>query len=108
MTALVITSSRRRLTVSSPVLLPKKKVLDRRVFLSADLWAELSEAAEFHQAVFSAMGADETVSRNDVVAAFLQWAVVAYWEDKGGKPTSKADAETKAKRHAEQLAKALK
>jgi hypothetical protein len=86
-----------------PTLMPKKKREERRVFLEPELWTELSEAAEFHTEVFKAMGEDETASRNDIIEAFLRWAVASYWEDKGGKPTSDADRARKASKHAEGL-----
>lgn len=92
----------------APTLLPKRKREERRVFLEPELWRELDHIAEFHTEVFSAMGADEKVSRNDVIAAFLQWAVDAYWQERGGRPTSDRDRTEKVRRHAEQLKRELK
>jgi hypothetical protein len=92
----------------SPKLLPKKKTLDKRVFLEPKLWDEMTEVAEFHTLVFEAMGASEKVSRNDIIAAFLRWAVDSYWEDKGGVPSTKDERTRKARAYAERLAKEAK
>jgi hypothetical protein len=88
---------------SSPRLLPRKKPVDRKVFLEEDLWKELSDAAEFHTKVFEELGSDEKVSRNDIIDTFLRWALDAYWDDKGGKPKNATDGAAKVKRHAEKL-----
>jgi hypothetical protein len=89
----------------SPTLLPKQKREERRVFLPPKQWEELSEVAEFHSAVFEVLGADEKVSRNDIIESFLRWAVDAYWEDKGGKPGSEKERAEKIKRAADGLRK---
>lgn len=91
-----------------PDLDPTSKRLERRVFLEADLWERLTNCSEFHQRVFDHLGVKETVSRNDIIASFLDWAEQAYWDDKGGKPTSKTDFEAKAKRHAEKKRQQMK
>lgn len=91
--------------LSGPKLFPKKDRVSRQVFLSEEMWRELSEAAEFHSDVFEAMGAKETVSRNDLIDGFLRWALDAYWEDKGGRPTTEDEWGRKVKRHAELLKK---
>jgi hypothetical protein len=89
--------------VSGPKLLPKKKTISRQVFLEPEMWAELSDAANFHSEVFEVMGAGEKVSRNDVIASFLRWALDSYWEDKGGRPTTVKDRQAKVDRHAAAL-----
>lgn len=86
---------------SGPVLVPKKKTIARSVYLEPATWLELAEAAEFQTAVFEALGHEEKVSRNDVIDAFISWALKAYWDDKGGRPTTKAERAEKARRHAE-------
>lgn len=91
--------------MSSPDLLPKKQRGVRRVFLEPEFWEELTEVAQFHSMVFKEMGSKEKVSRNDVIGAFLRWAVDTYWNDKGGKPTETKDRLEKARRHAEKLKK---
>lgn len=106
LTGLSIRPPKKRPVVSGPKLLPKKRAIARNVYLAPEMWAELDEAADFHGAVFEAMGADEKVSRNDVIDAFLRWALDAYWEDKGGRPGSANELQAKAKRHADALKKA--
>jgi hypothetical protein len=90
-------------SVSGPKLLPAKKAEARQVFATKEMWAELTEAAEFHEDVFEALASDEKVSRNTIVVAFLGWALEEYWADKGGKPGSKAEWAEKVKRHAQAL-----
>lgn len=87
--------------VPGPTLVPRKKTIARSVYLEPSMWQELAEAAEFQSAVFEALGHEEKVSRNDVIDAFLRWALDSYWEDKGGRPTSKTDRTEKARRNAE-------
>jgi hypothetical protein len=94
--------------MSGPTLFPAKKREERRVFLEPIRWEELSEVAEFHSLVFKEMGADERVSRNDIIDAFLKWATESYWDDKGGKPVTASDRLEKAKRHAKKLAEQSK
>lgn len=86
-----------------PTLMPKTKREERRVFLAPEFWAELTEVAEFHTEVFKAMEENETVSRNDIIEAFLRWAVDSYWEDKGGSPTGQGDRAKKVEAYAERL-----
>src|SRR3954468_3121175 len=94
---LILPADKRSSVNQPPLLLPKRKRQERRVFLDIELWAAMDEVAEFHQAVFKEMGADESVSRNDMISAFLEWAASSYWEDKGGRPASKADLHEKVK-----------
>lgn len=89
--------------LSGPKLLPKKATVSRQVFLPEKMWEELKEAARFHGDAFKHLGSTEGVSRNDLIDAFLQWALDAYWDDKGGRPTSKEDWDKKAERHAQAL-----
>ncbi len=89
----------------SPTLLPQDNRDPRQVFLSPEMWEELTEAAKFHTLVFEKMGADEKVSRNDLIDSFLKWALDAYWEDKGGKPKSDAEKVARATVAAEKLKK---
>jgi hypothetical protein len=91
------------LAVKGPKLLPSRRAISRQVVADEALWAQLGEAAEFHGDVFKAMDADEKVSRNDIVVSFLEWALQEYWDDKGGKPTSKTEWAEKVKKHAETL-----
>lgn len=98
-------TTKRKLVTQAPTLLPKKKRDERRVFLLPEVWAQLDEAQDFHQAVFDALGAAEKVSRNDMIESFVKWAVDAYWEDKGGRPQDKKDFAEKVRRHAEKLQK---
>jgi hypothetical protein len=87
-----------------PLLLPKKKRnVHRQVFLPPQFWEELSEVADFHSDAFAAMGADERVSRNDIIESFLRAEVALYWEDVGGKPTTPADKAKKVQKLAEIL-----
>lgn len=95
-------------TVSSPKLLPRKRPVDKKVFLEEELWLELADAARFHTQVFTEMGSEETVSRNDLIDVFLRWALKEYWEDKGGKPVTDKERADKAKRYAQKLQSAEK
>lgn len=91
--------------MSSPKLLPKKRPVDKKVFLEEELWEELANAARFHTQAFKEMGSTETVSRNDLIALFLGWALDEFWEEKGGKPAPDSDAwQVKAKSFAKRLA----
>lgn len=103
MLAYVVPRKRKRLVPPSPVLLPKKKRQEIRVFLDKGLVGELDRVTEFHGDVFEALKAEEKVARNDIIAAFLQWAIDAYWEDKGGNPTSERDWAEKVKRASDVL-----
>lgn len=86
-------------------LLPKQKPVDRKVFLDADLWERLSKIAEFHTEVFSALNAKETVSRNDIIAAFLDEGAREYWKRVGGEPErGTRDWQSKVKEFAVALA----
>jgi predicted ArsR family transcriptional regulator len=88
-----------------PTLLPKEKREERRVFLPKKLWKALDECAEFHQAAFDLLDAKESVSRNDLIDAFMRWAIDAYWEQHGGRPTGEKDRAEKVKRFAESMRK---
>lgn len=69
-----------------PTLLPQALRPDKRVFLPAEMWEELSRAAAFHEEAFKKMGRDEAVSRNRIIENFLEWALETYWDGKGGEP----------------------
>lgn len=73
------------------------------VFLSEEMWADLTEAARFHTAAFEASGQAERVSRNDLIEDSLTWALAAYWADKGGKPATKTEFAERAKAFGERL-----
>ncbi len=89
----------------SPTLLPQDNRDPRQVFLASEMWEELTEAAKFHTLVFEKMGADEKVSRNDLIDSFLKWALEAYWDDKGGKPKTDAERTARAVAAADKLLK---
>jgi hypothetical protein len=86
-----------------PTLLPKEKREERRVFLPRQLWKDLDECAAFHQAAFDELDAKESVSRNDLIQAFMSWARDAYWEQVGGRPKDKKEWGEKVKRFAESM-----
>lgn len=92
-------------TLTGPKLVPKTKLLPVKTYLEPDLPEQLDDAAAFHTEVFKAMGETEKVSRTDILNAFLKWALDAYWQEKGGRPTSAKDRADKAKKHAEALKK---
>lgn len=94
--------------VSGPKLPTPKATVSRSVFLTEEAWDELADAARFHSETFKRLGSKEGVSRNDMIDAFLEWALGSYWEDKGGRPTSEEDWERKLVRHADALKKAQK
>lgn len=73
------------------------------VFLTQEMWDELTEAARFHTAAFAASGLAERVSRNDLIEDSLIWAIAAYWADKGGKPVTKTEFTERAKAFGERL-----
>lgn len=75
----------------------------RTVYLPKEFWEELTEVADFHEHVFGVLGAKAAVSRNDMIEAFLRWALDAYWEDLGGKPGSSKDRDAKAAKKAETI-----
>ena len=101
--------TRKRLLVKSPTLLPKEKPAGkkpRQVFLEPSFWAELSEAADFHSAVFQVMDPkNESVSRNDLVENFLRWALDVYWQNVGGRPGTDSEKQVRAAAYAAALKK---
>jgi hypothetical protein len=101
---LLMPSTRRAPVLSGPQLIPKPRV-SRQVFLAREQWAGLKETAKFHAAVFKELQSNEGLTRNDLIEWFLEWAEGAYWEQIGGRPTSKEDWEAKVKKHADQLRK---
>lgn len=86
-----------------PRVRPTKKPIDKRVFLEESLWDDLTEMAQWHTDLFKGAGVDETVSRNDIIAEFLAWAVSQYWISIGGKPSDEKDRLAKLKREIEKL-----
>lgn len=92
---------------SAPGPRPKEMRIDKRVFLFRDLWERLSEVAEFHSDTFKAADRAESVSRNDIIEDFLEWAEERYWADKGGKPVSDSDRAKKLEAFAERLKKEM-
>lgn len=98
-------ASKKSPLVSGPTLLPKKATVSRQVFLTEQMWNELKETARFHGDVFKLLGSTEGVTRNDLIDAFLRWALDSYWEEKGGMPTSKDDWDKKVQRHSDALRK---
>lgn len=90
-----------------PTLLPPEKKetrIARNVFLWAKFWDELSTAAEFQTDAWHEIDPkNPSVSRNDLIEGFLDWALDVYWESKGGKPKDKAEWKAKAKAEAERL-----
>ena len=89
--------------IDAPHVRPKRKLIRKPVFLSQETWAALDECAEFEGEVFKAAKADQKVSRNDVIAAFLDWAIRMYWEGHNGKPESAVDRAAKVKRGVERI-----
>ncbi len=88
----------------SPQVQRRRRVLKRLpLFLSVDLWKELSYAASFATRVFQLTGSPETVSRNGWIEDALIWALAAYWKDKGGKPSSTTEFERRAAQAATKL-----
>lgn len=93
-----------RPTTTVPQVKRRKRTTQRLpLFLPKELWQELSYAAEFATTAFKLTGQPETVSRNDFIEDSLLWALAAYWQDKGGKPATKAEFEQRAKAYAEKL-----
>jgi hypothetical protein len=88
-------------------MLPKAEKEERRVFGPKELWDDLTETAEFHTDAFKEIGASETVSRNDLIIAFLKWADKAFWDDKGGRPKNPVERKKKLVAFAEDLKKEL-
>lgn len=85
----------------------RRRKSDRKrmpIFLPAEIWKELSYAAEFATKGFEYSGKPETVSRNDFIEDAIGWALAAYWEDKGGRPTSAKQFEERAKAHGARVA----
>lgn len=84
--------------LQGPVIRPKRKKEERRVFLEPELWTALTRAATFHEKVFGelhrlkGLKADDAqkLSRNDIIEGFLEWALAEYWNDKGGEPPEAA------------------
>lgn len=92
----------RRKPVTGPIRPPKNRP-DKKVFLEAELWARLADAAVFHEEVYALLGKDEATSRNDIIEWWLDWAEEQFWKDLGGRPTSKSDRAAKAEKYAAKL-----
>lgn len=90
---------------SSPSVPKKKKPLARPVYMDEEDWKDLDDCARFHEAMFRYQGEEQSVSRNDVIVAFLTWARKAFWAEKGGKPKTEKDLQERARQHVERLAK---
>lgn len=90
-----------------PKMLPRTKPIDRKVYLDAERWAQLMDAARFQTEAFAAAGSTESVSRNDIVDFLLGWALDAFWEGKGGKPLSVEDRAKKVEAEAARIRKEI-
>lgn len=78
----------------------------RQVFLERSVWAELKDAAKFHTETFRLMNpAAASVSRNEIVENFVNWALGVYWTRVGGKPKNAAERGEKMKTLAVELRK---
>lgn len=90
---------------SAPGPRPSEQRIDRKLFLFREHWDRLGETAQFHEDVFRAMDLKESVSRNDLIEDFLEWAEGVYWQRVGGRPTSATDRARKVALLAELLRK---
>lgn len=104
-THLVDLKKRKPVAPQPPVLMPKKKRQEQRVFMPRKKWEGLTEIARFQQEAFDLIGEEQSVSRNDVVEGFLTWAMKAFWADKSGRPASDKEWNEKVKRFSEYLKK---
>lgn len=106
----LLPKARKRLSAVSdpnaPRPLPKPVTVSRQVFLTPEKWAELARAAEVHTATFAALGIKQTVSRNDIISTFIEWALQAYWKDVGGNPSDE-DWDQVIQQYADKLKKVL-
>lgn len=93
----------RQTCVNANEIHPKKKPVDKKIFLEQEVWDQLANIAEFHSAVFAAMGAKEKVSRQDVISEFLEKNIKSYWDGVGGAPTTEKERLEKVRRLAETL-----
>lgn len=91
--------------VSGPKLEPRAKLEPVKTYLPPGMKEELDSVSEFQSAAFALMGTTEKVSRNDVVVAFLRWALDSFWADKGGVPLSEEDRHRKARQYVAALKK---
>jgi len=96
---------RKAVTTPSVPLKSKPKTTDRRVFLTPEVWADLTATAKFHTLAFKEMGHKQSVSRNDVIESFVGWALEEFWRDKGGRPANEKEALEKARRWADRTKK---
>ena len=83
----------------------KKEVQSSSVHLAPELWAALTDTAAFATEAFAATGKPEIVSRNDLIEELLIWGLDAYWEDKGGRPTTPKERAEKVAKLAARLKK---
>jgi hypothetical protein len=88
--------------IDPPALLPVERD-EKRVFLKPAMWRDLEDTAAFHSEAYSEMGIKGTVSRNDLVEGFLDWALESFWKDKNGRPKNAADRKKKVAAFADQL-----
>ena len=98
-----VQAPRRKPAVSGPIRPPRKIRPDKRVFLEAEMWEQLSDTAKFHEEAYAELDNGESVSRNDIIETWLAWAEVEFWKALGGRPASKADRAAKVKLYAEKL-----
>lgn len=89
--------------VKPPRRLPQENPVARQVVATAELWEEMTEVAQFQVEAFRLMGSKEPVYRNDMAVTFLTWGMAAFWEDVGGRPSSKQEWAEKVKKLAQIL-----
>lgn len=92
-----------RSPVSKRHLLPKHEA-SRNLFAEPELFEAWTVISKFHSDAFKMAGEREGVSRNDMMIHYLREDALAYWDDKGGFPRTKAEWDEKVAKFAERVA----
>lgn len=92
------------IVTKSPLRKPAVRAEQFNIRLETQTVELLELAQRLHQMAYDKMEVSEKVSRNDIIQAFQDWALNAFFADLGGVPASSAE-ERKA---ADQLIEKLK
>lgn len=76
---------------------------EKRVFLAPEKWLAIDDVAAFHDEAYELLKIKQSVSRNDVVERFVDWALEQFWEAKGGRPKTAAERKKKVAEFAEEM-----
>lgn len=93
-------SSRHKVTKRH--LLPKEEA-SVKVFAEDELFKAWAVISKFLSEAFKLAGSREGTSRNDAVVHYLREDALAFWDDKGGFPRTRAEWDAKVAAYAERV-----